>query len=108
MQTRAFASAPNTLMRMNNSLLAFLLVSATVPVAHAAPLKPMNAVYSVVRDGKAVGDATYALNANADGSWTLHSVTKGSAGMARLLGLDVREESRFRWQDGKPEGLRYD
>jgi len=86
-----------------------LLAAATaLDAAAASNLKPMSATYAVLRDGKAVGDATYTLHANADGSWTLLSVTKGSAGMARLVGLDVREESTFRWLDGKPEGLHYD
>jgi len=76
--------------------------------ASAANLKPMTATYAVVRDGKPIGDANYALVANADGTWTLHSQTHGTAGMARLLGLDVREESTFRWSDGKPQGLHYD
>src|SRR4051794_9972262 len=57
--------------------------------AGAANLQPMNATYSVVRDGKPIGDANYSLVANSDGTWTLRSETRGSAGMARLLGLDV-------------------
>ncbi len=77
--------------------------------AHAASsLHPMNATYSVLRDGKAVGDATYALQNNSDGTWTLRSETHGTAGMARLAGLDVREESTFRWQDGRIDGVSYD
>jgi hypothetical protein len=80
-----------------------------IPFAlHASDLKPTTAVYSVARDGKTIGDATYTLAPNGDGSWTLTSVTHGSAGIARLLGLDVREESTFRWQDGRAEGIRYD
>ncbi len=75
---------------------------------HAAELKPMSAVYSVSRDGKAVGDATYTLKSNNDGTWTLTSITHGTSGMARMLGLDVREESTFRWKDGRAEGVRYD
>lgn len=75
--------------------------------AGAASLKPTSAKYSVVRDGKAIGDANYSLAANADGTWTLRSETRGSAGLAKLLGLDVHEESTFRWADGKPQGLHY-
>jgi hypothetical protein len=96
------------IMRTSLALLAILLAGVVAPAAMAASLKPMSATYSVARDGKAVGDALYTLVANHDGSWTLRSVTKGSAGMARLFGLDVREESTFRWLDGKPEGLHYD
>ena len=87
----------------------FIFLSAAGPcAAHAANLQPMSATYSVMRDGKPIGDANYSLAANPDGTWTLHSQTRGSAGMARLLGLDVREESTFRWADGKPQGLHYD
>jgi len=86
----------------------FILFAVTLCAAQAAALKPVNATYAVVRDGKPIGDANYALVANPDGTWTLRSQTRGSAGMARLLGLDVREESTFRWTDGKPQGLRYE
>lgn len=86
-----------------------IVTAFSVPqVAQAIELKPMTAVYSVTRDGNAVGDATYTLKSNGDGTWTLTSVTHGTSGMARMLGLDVREESTFRWRDGKAEGLRYD
>jgi hypothetical protein len=93
-------------MIMRSLLFAVTLLGASV--AQAASLKPMSATYVVVRDGKAIGDASYTLSANPDGSWTLHSATKGSAGMAKLVGLDVREESTFRWAEGKAEGLHYD
>ena len=76
--------------------------------ANAANLQPMSATYSVVRNGKPIGDANYTLAVNPDGTWTLRSQTRGSAGMAKLLGLNVREESTFRWTDGKPQGLHYD
>jgi hypothetical protein len=86
----------------------FLVALAAVTLHASASLRPMTATYSVIRDGHTVGDANYALVANDDGSWTLRSQTRGSAGMAKLMGLDVREESTFRWQDGKPQGLHYD
>lgn len=90
--------------------LTLFLIAGTLSLgAHAAAsLHPMSATYSVVRDGKAVGDATYTLASNPDGTWTLRSETHGTAGMARLAGLDVREESTFRWQDGRIEGISYD
>src|SRR6478672_820087 len=68
----------------------FLLMSVALMFASgvgAANLQPMNATYSVVRDGKPIGDANYSLVANSDGTWTLRSQTRGSAGMAKLLGL---------------------
>ncbi|TLY47895.1 MAG: DUF3108 domain-containing protein [Gammaproteobacteria bacterium] len=88
----------------------FCLIAGALSLgAHAnAVLKPMSATYSVVRDGKTVGDATYTLASNPDGTWTLRSETHGTAGIARLAGLDVREESTFRWQDGRIDGVSYD
>ncbi|HEX6834149.1 MAG TPA: DUF6134 family protein [Rudaea sp.] len=87
-------------------LLASALVLA-IPVAHGADPKPLTAHYVVLRDGKPAGDATYSVIANDDGTWTLRIETKGSAGMAKLLGLDVQEESTFRWQGGHAQGIHY-
>jgi len=95
-------------MRTTIAIAGFIFSAAVISAAPAASLKPASATYAVVRDGKPIGDANYALIANPDGTWTLRSQTHGSAGMARLLGLDVREESTFRWTDGKPQGLHYD
>lgn len=61
----------------------------------AAPLKPFVASYDVKRGGKVIGEATMTLSENGDRRWTLVTETRGTAGMARLLGLDVREESDF-------------
>lgn len=85
---------------------ACLLILPTLANAGAS-LKPEQATYTVSRDGKAIGMATYSLSANADGSWTLRSQTRGTSGMAKLLGLDVREDSTFTLRDGKLQGLRY-
>ena len=85
-----------------------LLLATPAAFANSLDLKPTRAVYAVQRDGKTIGDASYTLAANGDGSWTLESVTKGSAGMAKLVGLDVHEQSTFRWDHGKAEGLHYD
>lgn len=85
-----------------------LIALSFAATATAAELKPMTAIYSVSRDGKAVGDATYTLASNNDGTWTLTSITHGTSGMARMVGLDVREESTFRWHNGQIEGVRYD
>ena len=90
------------------NLFAAALLACAGSAEASGVLKAQHASYTVIRNGKAMGDASYTLAHNPDGSWTLQSVTKGSAGMAKLVGLDVREESTFRWNDGKPEGVRYD
>jgi hypothetical protein len=93
---------------MRNVLFAAGLLALSVSAFADATLKPERATYIVMRDGKAIGTATYALAANADGTWTLHSETRGTGGMAKLLGLDVREDSVFGIRDGRLQGLRYD
>jgi hypothetical protein len=93
---------------MRNLLFAACLLALPALADAGAALQPETANYTVLRDGKAIGTATYSLAANADGTWTLHSETRGTSGMAKLLGLDVREDSVFSLRDGKLQGLRYD
>lgn len=85
-----------------------VIAASLSPNALAAALKPVTATYTVMRDGKPVGDSTYSLAANPDGTWTLRSETHGTSGMARLAGLDVREESTFHWRNDSAAGIRYD
>ncbi len=92
---------------MSKLALAFLFAFSAC-AAQAADLKPASAVYTVVRDGKPIGDANYTLSSNPDGTWTLRSEMQGTSGTARLVGLNIREESTFRWNGGKVESIRYD
>ena len=89
-------------------LLPIVLLLLPVLAIAGPTLKPEHATYSVLRDGKALGEASYTLSVNPDGSFSLRSETRGSAGMAKLLGLDVREESVFNVHDRTLQGLRYD
>jgi hypothetical protein len=84
-----------------------LLTFGSAGLAHAAPA-PFTATYAVSRDGKVIGESNVRLADSGNGEWTMTTETRGTAGMARMLGLDVREESRFRWSEGRPEALSYD
>ena len=86
-------------------LLALLL--RVTGVAAEPPLQPFQAEYEVLRDGKELGQATLSLRDLGNGSWEFSSETKGTKGMASMLGLDVSEKSTFRWHDGQPEGIAY-
>lgn len=89
------------------ALLAFAMV---VPLVHAddAPLAPFRAEYDAYRNGDALGRTTLELSDNRDGTWTLRSETRGTAGLAKLAGIHIVETSRFRWKDGRPEAIDYD
>lgn len=86
-------------MRLLALLIAFPLVAAAAaPLPAPEPavsLKPFVATYDVRRGGKVIGETTMTLSRSGDRDWTLVTATRGTAGMARLLGLDVREESQF-------------
>lgn len=69
--------------------------SPAAPAAAYAPLKPFVATYDVQRGGKTIGEATMTLKADGGDRWTLVTQTRGTAGMAKLFGLDVKEESHF-------------
>jgi hypothetical protein len=90
---------------------ALLLMSVCPAIALAAtdsaPLQPFHADYQVLRNGKELGHATLTLRASEGDTWEFSSQTHGTAGMASLLGLDVVEKSTFRWNAGRPQGLRY-
>lgn len=98
-------------MKLSLLLAAFTLTPiCAIPAAHAADadMKPFRAVYTTLRNDEEVGRTVLSLVDNHDGTWTLKSQTKGTAGLAKLAGLDVVETSTFRWKNGRPEALRYD
>ena len=86
----------------------FLAALAVCASAQAESLRPATASYDVSRGGKVIGEATLRLSDDGHDAYSFVSETHGTAGMARMVGLDVREESHFRWRDGRAESLSYD
>lgn len=89
----------------------FVLVSAALLFAgglFAAPLPAFTAHYQLLQNGAAIGEATMTLASAGNGEWTFTTQSRGTTGIAALLGADVRETSRFRWKGALPEGLSYD
>ena len=74
----------------------------------APPIPAFKAEYAASRNGKELGRTTIELIDNRDATWTLRTSTVGTAGLARMAGLDVVEESRLRWRDDRPETVAYD
>ena len=89
-------------------LAACLALLAGPVLAEPSPLASFKAEYAAARNGKQLGRTTIELIDNRDDTWTLRTSTIGTAGLASLAGLDVVEESRLRWRDGRPETLAYD
>jgi Protein of unknown function (DUF3108). len=84
-----------------------LLPLAGTAAAATAP-KPFTARYQVSQDGQPMGEATVTLRPGPDSSWILRKDTKGTAGLAALLGASTQEVSRFRWKGTVPEAISYD
>ncbi|MEN6539878.1 MAG: DUF3108 domain-containing protein [Mizugakiibacter sp.] len=92
---------------LTRALPALALACITV-AATAAPLSAFTARYQVERDGAAIGEATVSLRADGGGRWVYRTETKGTDGLAALLGLSALEVSTLRWgADGRPQSLDY-
>ncbi|HEX5121774.1 MAG TPA: DUF3108 domain-containing protein [Rhodanobacteraceae bacterium] len=92
---------------MKPLLAALILALPCAALADEAPLAPFSADYVAFRNGEALGTTTLALGDNRDGTWTLRSETRGTAGLAKIAGIHIVETSRFRWHDGRPEAIEY-
>lgn len=93
---------------MNRHLIALLVLGASGTAMATAPIAPFTAEYTATRNGSELGRTTIELRANADSTWTLRTTTVGTAGLARMAGLDVVEESTLRWRDGRVETVAYE
>lgn len=92
--------------RLLSLLLALVLTPLAIAAQAAAPT-PFSAQYRVLRDGDAIGQATLSLSDARNGEYVFSNVTRGSAGLAALLGLDISESSRFLWRGDAAQDLGY-
>jgi hypothetical protein len=85
-----------------------ILLLALLPLAaQAGAPKPYTARYQVLRNGEPMGEATIRFAALPNGRYDFSSRTRGSGGMAALLGVSIDERSILRWHDGRPETVAY-
>lgn len=74
----------------------------------APPVPAFTAHYRLLRDGSQIGTATLTLVRTGDAAWTFTTRSKGTAGLASLLGASIDETSTFRWVNRLPQGISYD
>ena len=84
------------------------LLLATGSALADSPIAAFKADYATLRNGTEIARTTIEWKRNADASWTLRTTTHGTSSLARMAGLDVAEESVLRWNDARPETIRYD
>jgi Protein of unknown function (DUF3108). len=85
--------------------LGLLLGTQVVP---AATPTGFTATYNVLQGDEPIGVATVTLRAGGNGEWVYRKNMKGTGGLAAMLGADVTETSRFRWNGDVPEAISYD
>ena len=76
--------------------------------APAATPTSFTATYNVLQSGEPMGVATVTLRPAGNGEWIYRKDVKGTGGLAAMLGADVTEASRFRWNGHVPEAISYD
>ena len=99
-------SAPKILLGLT------LAATTSAAAASAAPIEqppePFTATYQVLRDGQSIGEATITLTAKGGGHYEYANQTRGTAGLAAMLGVSSDETTRFRWRANAPETVTYD
>jgi hypothetical protein len=84
------------------------LVVSTSAAFAAPPPRAFTATYQVSRDGEAMGQATITLKSLGNGEYEFSNQTKGTSGMAAMLGANSSEVTRFRWNNDTPETESYE
>lgn len=87
---------------------AAVLLGVGIAAAAAPPVPAFTAQYRLLRNGSPIGTAALTLSQGSHGEWTFTTVSKGTAGLASLLGAGTHEVSVFRWADDLPQCESYD
>lgn len=87
---------------------AAVLLATAVASAATPPLAAFTAHYRLLQNGSPIGTATLTLKRDTGDTWTFITQSKGTAGLAALLGASVSETSTFRWVGDLPQGVSYD
>jgi len=90
-------------------LRAGLALALALPAAAFAADVPQSftATYQVLKDGGPLGEATVTLKPAGGGQFEYSNETKGTSGLAAMLGANVSETSRFTWTGHVPQAVSY-
>ncbi|SEW04440.1 DUF3108 domain-containing protein [Luteibacter sp. 329MFSha] len=86
----------------------FALALALPAAAFAASVpQAFTATYNVLQGGSPLGTATIQLKPTGNGQFEYTNQSKGTAGIAAMLGASVSETSRFSWAGNVPQLVSY-
>jgi len=95
----------DTLLRTGLTVISLLAVATVALAEEPAPVKPFDASYEVLRNGKPLGSSRTTLSKTGD-QWRFHSEVVGERGMAALAGFKLTQTMDFHWHGGHPRPLR--
>ncbi|MBU6248690.1 MAG: DUF3108 domain-containing protein [Xanthomonadaceae bacterium] len=98
---------PRIATRFARTALAALALAAGTAGAATAP-RPFVATYQLQQDGQTIGKATVTLTTAGNDQYTYRNRSKGTGGLAALIGANTDETTRFRWHGDAPETVAYD
>lgn len=92
---------------LRNFAVGLLMLATCGTALAAAPLPAFTAHYRVLRNGSPIGDATLTLARGNAGGWVFTTASRGTAGLAAVLGAGTLEVSSFHWVGNLPQGDSY-
>lgn len=91
---------------MHRPLPAWLLFVAAASVQASDPV-PFQAEFELHRNGKLMGESRIDLEVEPE-QWALSSHSRGTKGLARVVGFEEMTRSQGDWQDGLPRPHRFE
>jgi hypothetical protein len=76
-------------------------------LAWAKQPQDFEATMEVYRNGKLMGESTISMTTQGD-QWTMRSHTRGTKGIARIVGLDEQSWSKGDWDNGSARSLSFE
>ncbi len=73
----------------------------------AAPLKPTQGEYDVLRNGSLLGVGHIRLEQRDQDNWVFSNHSIADKGFAKLIGVEISETSQFLWRDDQPRMVAY-
>lgn len=99
---------PSFRTRVAQALVTAALLAGALPgFALAATPTAFEAVFEVHRNGKLIGESTFRFEVDSE-TWTLSTETRGTHGLAKLLGLEESSLSTGDWVGDLPRPARFE
>ena len=97
-------------MKLFNFLVCGLITAIlSLPTTGVAADRPgFKVAMELFRNGKLAGETTFTFTSGDSSSWIMRSETRGTKGIARLLGVEENSFSRGDWHDGLPRPLAFE